>query len=196
MKPGKKAYNEIVNKFGDEILDDRLELDRKRLGEIIFNDEKKRKLLNSITHPIIRIEVFKKVFLSYLFGHKIIFVDIPLLYESKSLLRFVQKVIVVSCERGQQIERIMKRNQFNLEETESRINSQIDLKLKCELADYIIDNSTNLDNLKFNLNQTLNKIKKLNLHFKNLVLFRFILLSFTFTLSFTFWKLFNFIKFY
>lgn len=87
-----KAYNKIVSTFGREILDDEKELDRKKLGELIFNDPIKRKKLNSIMHPIIRHEVLKEIFFNFLSGQKIIFIDVPLLYESKSLLRFVQKV--------------------------------------------------------------------------------------------------------
>lgn len=184
-----KAYNRIVSAFGREILDDELEIDRKRLGELIFNDQAKRRQLNSIMHPIIRHEVLKQVFLNFLFNQKLIFIDVPLLYESKSLLRFVQKVIVISCDREQQIERIMKRNQFSREEAESRVASQMDLKLKCELANYVIDNSKDLDNLKASLDETLANIKKLNLHSRNLLIFRVLLLLSTVACGFSFLKL-------
>lgn len=195
VEPGKKAYKRLVVAFGEEILNDKLELDRKRLGELIFNDEKKRKLCNSIMHPIIKIEVLKKVFLNFLFGKRLIFIDVPLLYESKKLLNLVQKVIVINCERDQQIERIMKRNQFSLEETESRIRSQMDLKLKCELADYVVDNTKDLENLRSNLNKVITEITRLNLHFRNLFIFRLLLLSFTFTVGLSFLKLFNLFRY-
>lgn len=191
VRPGEKAYKRLVETFGDQILNDALELDRKRLAEIIFSDQSKRKLCNSIMHPIIRIEVLKKVFFALLYGEKLIFIDVPLLYESKSLLPFVQKVIVVSCEREQQIERVIKRNQFSLEEVESRVNAQMDLKLKCEMADYVIDNSKDSDNLKAALDETLAQLGRLNLHFRNLAIFRAVLLSLTFTTGFSVWKLFN-----
>lgn len=189
VQPNKKAYNEIVKEFGREILDDNQELDRKKLGEIIFNDETKRKRLNSIMHPIIRYEVCKKIFFSYLLGKKLIFIDVPLLYESKSLLNLVQKVIVVNCERDQQLERIIKRNQLSKEEAESRINSQMDLGKKCELADFVIDNTKDLDNLKSNLDNVLNKIMKSNLHFKNLTIFRIIFFTSVASIGFSFYKL-------
>lgn len=193
VRPGEKAYQKLVDTFGDGILDDQLELDRKKLALIIFGDESKRKLCNSIMHPIIRTEVLKKVFFALLYGEKLIFIDVPLLYESKSLLPFVQKVIVVSCDREQQIERVIKRNQFSAEEVESRVNAQMDLKLKCEMADYVIDNSGEPHRLAGHLDETLSKISRLNLHFRNLAIFRALLLSLTITTGFSFWKLLNLI---
>lgn len=193
VRPGEKAYQKLVDTFGDGILDDQLELDRKKLALIIFGDESKRKLCNSIMHPIIRTEVLKKVFFALLYGEKLIFIDVPLLYESKSLLPFVQKVIVVSCDREQQIERVIKRNQFSAEEVESRVNAQMDLKRKCEMADYVIDNSGEPHRLAGNLDETLSKISRLNLHFRNLAIFRALLLSLTITTGFSFWKLLNLI---
>lgn len=100
---------------------------------------------------------------------------------------------MVSCEREQQIERIMLRNQFTREEAESRVSSQMDLKLKCKLANYVIDNSKDLDSLKSNVERTVNEIKKLNLHVRNLSIFRVFMLVGSLAGGFTFWKLFKLI---
>ncbi|WP_204260310.1 dephospho-CoA kinase [Caloranaerobacter azorensis] len=79
---GKRAYLDIVKEFGEDILDENNRIDRKRLGEIIFKDEKKRRKLNQIVHPIVIQEMIDKI--EQLSDDKdVIFLDIPLLIEEK-----------------------------------------------------------------------------------------------------------------
>jgi len=134
---GNLCYNRIVREFKDILLENG-EIDRKKLGTIVFNDENKRKLLESIIHPAIikEIEDYK--------DEGLVFFEVPLLYEV-NLAYLFSKVIVVSCKKEMQLERLMKRNNLTEEEALVRINSQMDIKEKEKLADFIIDNNESFD---------------------------------------------------
>ncbi|MBT2692851.1 dephospho-CoA kinase [Bacillus sp. ISL-55] len=140
VEPGEKAYNDIVSHFGQGILGDDGLINRPKLGEIIFNNEEKRLLLNSIVHPAVRERMAEKRAKAEEANEKAVVLDIPLLFESK-LTGLVEKIIVVYVDEQTQLERLMKRNGFSEEEASSRINSQMPLKDKVRLADAVIDNS-------------------------------------------------------
>lgn len=140
VEPNKEAYNEIVKTFGREILQVDETIDRKRLGEIVFSDDKKRKQLNDIIHPAIRKEMIKQRDEYVAVNERCVVLDIPLLYESK-LAHFVEKVIVVSTSRENQLKRILQRDHITEEEALQRINAQIDVAQKAKWADAVIDNN-------------------------------------------------------
>ncbi|MFV9511175.1 dephospho-CoA kinase [Tepidibacillus sp. LV47] len=143
VKPNLEAWQKIIEHFGEEILLPNQEIDRKKLGRIIFQDEKKRKILNDITHPIIiqktldqARELEKK--------HSLVIVDIPLLFESKREELFDQ-IIVVYVPFAVQLERLMKRDQISKEEAIMKIKSQMDLEEKKKRADLVIYNDKGID---------------------------------------------------
>jgi dephospho-CoA kinase len=140
VEPGEKAYNDIVSQFGTEILEENGTINRPKLGEIIFNNEEKRLLLNSIVHPAVRERMAHKRAQAEAANEKAVVLDIPLLFESK-LTGLVEKIIVVYVNEQTQLERLMKRNGFSEEEASARIKSQMPLKDKVSLADAVIDNS-------------------------------------------------------
>lgn len=91
---GTPGLTAIVSYFGSDILRDDGTLDRKKLGTIIFNDEVKRKKLNSIVHPAVRKAMFWQLVKYWMSGNKLCVLDVPLLIESR-LDRFVSEVAVV-----------------------------------------------------------------------------------------------------
>lgn len=97
VEVGKKAYTEIVNAFGKEILNEDLTINRARLGSIVFQNEDKREKLNSIVHPEVRLEMKRRQEQLISEGAKAVVLDIPLLFES-NLKHLVDKVIVVYTE--------------------------------------------------------------------------------------------------
>lgn len=139
VEPGKEAYNEIVNTFGQEIVQEDGSLNRPRLGGIVFADENKRKILNSIIHPAIRREMLRQRDFYIEQGEPCIVLDIPLLFESK-LTNFVDKIIVVYTSKENQLQRILKRDDISEEEALQRMNAQIDIAKKVEWADEVINN--------------------------------------------------------
>lgn len=100
VRPGLAAHREIVKAFGPLVLEDpespdSSELDRQALGQLIFDDPQKRRILNQITHPKIGWIVFKRVLYAYLTFERMCVIDVPLLFES-GWNRFVSKSILVT----------------------------------------------------------------------------------------------------
>ncbi|MFC5558331.1 dephospho-CoA kinase [Ureibacillus thermophilus] len=156
VEPGSETLQKIAEVFGKEILTENGELDRKKLGAIIFNNEEKRQLLNSIIHPAIRKEMLRQRDEHLANGEKTVIMDIPLLFESK-LQHFVDKILVVSVSEDVQLQRLMERNQLTEEEAKARIQSQLPLSVKEQGADAVINNNGTIDETRKQLEQILNE---------------------------------------
>ena len=150
VEPGTPTLKKIAEAFGDEVIAEDGTMDRAKVGSIIFHNEEMRKILNSIIHPAIREEMLRQrdEFMSY--GEKNIFMDIPLLFESK-LEHFVEKIIVVSVGEEVQLQRLMERNGFTEEDAKARIATQIPVKEKEQLADAVIHNNGTLEDTAIQL---------------------------------------------
>ncbi|TFJ93912.1 dephospho-CoA kinase [Lentibacillus salicampi] len=140
VRPGEKAYEQIVDTFGGEILRDDQTIDRKKLGAIVFENEDKRQALNSIVHPAVREKMLERRDAHVDTGEKCVVLDIPLLFESK-LTNFVDKTVVVYVDEQVQLERLMDRDGYSEKEAYQRIHAQMPVKEKAELADAVIDNN-------------------------------------------------------
>jgi dephospho-CoA kinase len=143
VRPGKEAWSLIVERFGRDILLASNEIDRVKLGRIVFSDEQARLDLNAIVHPAVRQRMRQLTQEAQEEGIALIVLDIPLLYESK-LTHMVEKVVVVYCSPEQQLTRLMERNGFTEEEAKQRISAQMSVEEKKKRADYVIDNSGTL----------------------------------------------------
>ncbi|KAM6114690.1 dephospho-CoA kinase domain-containing protein isoform 1-T2 [Phoenicopterus ruber ruber] len=97
VQPHFKAYQQIVHYFGTEILLENGEINREALGNIIFFHPEKRQLLNSITHPEIQKEMLKQILKYFVLGYRYVILDIPLLFETKRLTKFMKYTVVVYC---------------------------------------------------------------------------------------------------
>jgi dephospho-CoA kinase len=95
VAPGTSGLRKIVKTFGEDILLPDGSLDRKKLGNIVFNDEEKRKKLNAIVHPAVRWGMFRKVMKYWVDSEKYCVLDVPLLIEG-GLWKWVGMVVVVS----------------------------------------------------------------------------------------------------
>ncbi|WP_233709902.1 MULTISPECIES: dephospho-CoA kinase [unclassified Helicobacter] len=141
-------------------LKDIQEVNRRKIGEIVFADSKKRKILESILHPIIKEMILLQ---SYQLEQekKIYFLDIPLFFEVGGKKTYeVWFVALVFCEREVQLQRLCKRNAFSKEEAIQRIQAQIPLNEKIPLSDYVIDNSKGLKELEENVDIFLKYLSK------------------------------------
>jgi len=143
VEKGEPAYHKIVEAFGEGILLSNGEIDRQKLGSIIFHDTEKRQLLNGIVHPEVRNRMNKQIEGARKRGEKVIVLDIPLLFESK-LTHMADKTVLVNVDADIQLKRLMERNQLTKEEAEARINSQMPLSEKVALADVVINNNGSL----------------------------------------------------
>lgn len=152
---GNKVYNEIINTFGEEYVLSNGEIDRKKLGRLIFNSEKDKQKLNEISHPYIIKEIKKRLKESQ---GPIVFLDIPLLYEAK-LEYLCDKIICVYLDKTKQIERLMARDGIDYEYALKKINSQIDLQIKAKQSDYIINSYGSLEQTETITKNLIEKIK-------------------------------------
>lgn len=139
--PGTPGLKAIAETFGNEMVQPDGTLDRRRMATVVFADEEKRLLLNSILHPYIfakQDETLRSWEVEDPDGIGI--VDAALLIESGGYKRF-DKLIVVHCRPEVQLERLMLRDGLTIAEARSRIDSQMPQEEKRKLADYLIDTS-------------------------------------------------------
>lgn len=154
VEPGEDTLTHIVTTFGEDILLNDGTLNRKKLGEIIFQDKRKREQLNAIVHPAVRKRMIAKKEELLQQGNQIIVMDIPLLFEN-NLTYLVEKTIVVFTTEDIQLQRLMKRNQLSEKEARDRMNSQMNINQKRELADAVIDNSGSIEDSEKQLKKIL-----------------------------------------
>jgi dephospho-CoA kinase len=153
QEPEKPAWKEVVKKFGREILREDGKIDRFKLGNIVFTDKKKLKLLNKIVHPLVFQEWDARLEkISRKDKHAVILSDIPLLFEG-NMQHLFDLTLLVFIEPEEQIRRLMARNHISREEARKRLNSQMPIDEKIALADMVIDN-------KGSIAETEKKVKK------------------------------------
>jgi dephospho-CoA kinase len=144
VNPGQPSLFRIAERFGQAVLQEDGSLNRKKLGDIVFADPSERKALEQIIHPAIR-AIMKERMAYYETNapHKLIVVDIPLLYES-GLESYFEQIMVVYVPRNTQLQRLMERNKLTVEEAEKRLSAQMDIEEKKTRADILIDNSNSI----------------------------------------------------
>ena len=143
----KELLETIFYEFGTEIKNNDGTLNRKKLGNIVFNDDDMLIKLNSITHPAIKRKINDRIIDISNQGKNIVVIDAALLIEGK-FLDLVDKLVVITCNEEVQLNRVVNRDNMTKEEALKRINSQMKQNEKIKYADYIIDNSKDMNNLK------------------------------------------------
>jgi dephospho-CoA kinase len=141
VKPGSPGLRDVVAAFGPGIIRDDGNLDRLKLGALVFADPKKRAKLNSILHPYIIAKQDEQLReWEAIDPDGIAVVDAALMIESGGYKRF-DKQIVVHCRHEVQLQRVMERNKLSRDEAEKRISAQMSQEEKKTFADYLIDTS-------------------------------------------------------
>jgi dephospho-CoA kinase len=147
QKAGSEALAEIARRFGEEYILPSGELDRARLGDLIFNDPEARLALNGIIHPRVMRRLSEAIEEFRSEGRAVGVLDIPLLLEGRlagkgsgAVLPF-DLIVVVAASEEAQLERIMARDGLSREDARARIASQMPIEEKCKHADVVIDNS-------------------------------------------------------
>lgn len=150
-----KIYNVVLERFGKDFLLDDGNIDKKKLGKLVFNNSSAKMLLNSITHPIIKEELLSEI---SKYNDGLVFVEIPLLYEAK-FDSLCDKVICVFLSQKYQVERLMEREGIDEDFALKKIHSQMDLYMKKSLADYVINSKGSFDETKLQVIDVINNIK-------------------------------------
>ena len=155
----RKLLSLVFEHFGEYVKNKDGSLNRKALGNIVFNDDNKLIELNALTHPRIKEKIIKEIEILKLNNKEVIVIDAPLLIEG-GYLEMVDKLLVITCNNEIQVNRIQKRDNCTREEALSRINSQMSQEEKVKYADYILDNSGSIEDLKENTREFLLYMKE------------------------------------
>ncbi len=144
VEPGTEGLQRVVEEFGKGVLDAEGRLDRKKVGDLVFNDERARETLNSILHPLIsaagaeRLQSYQEHPAPY------VIYEAALLVETGSYKAF-SALIVVGADESLQRLRLIARDGYTVAEANARIGSQLPLARKMAVADYVVTNNGDLD---------------------------------------------------
>lgn len=143
--PGSPGLREIADVFGPGVIDGQGQLDRKKMGSLVFADPRAREKLNNITHPRIKEEIKREINAfnkesQNSSGPGVLVIDAALLIEV-GLNHHVDEIWVVKVGRNEQIERLAKRDGLSSNEANRRIASQLPQEDKIRLATRVIDNT-------------------------------------------------------
>ena len=149
----KKAKEDFIAEFGSRYIKNN-KIDRKLLRKEIFKDKTKKKILESIIHPAVRDEISKFIINSDSI-YKIVMV--PLIVETNSE-EFYDKIIVIDCETKLQLERASDRDNQSKENIADIMQNQASRKERLEIADFVILNNSDLENLRGSVIKTHQKL--------------------------------------
>lgn len=160
VEPGRPAYYRILQSFRHlDILQTDRQLDRKKLGNLVFGNDELRKQLNRCTHGYIRREALKQIIGHFFRFHRFVVWDVPLLFEV-GLDRYLSHTLVISCDAHVQFHRLKKRDQLTEDQqVQRRIDAQMSLAEKCRRARYVIDNNGTRETLHKELQQFTQRIQ-------------------------------------
>jgi len=159
LAPGQDACREVVGHFGKEIQLPDGSIDRRRLGDIIFNHPEERAWLNQCIHPRVFEAYNHQVrHLSERQPDAIVIMDAALLIET-GYHRHMDRLIVVYADQKAQMKRLMERDRFTLEQAMARISSQMPLDEKRKYADFVIENTGTRDATEQQTREVFTKLK-------------------------------------
>lgn len=160
VNPDQEGYYAVVEHFGPHILTENKEIDRGRLGEIVFHNPKEMKTLNQILHPLIFNKILKEIQEA---EESIIFVDIPLLFETQDEMEKIgltfDEVWLVYVDDHVQLQRLIERDQISADFALQKIASQMSLSDKKELAHLVLDNNKDHNHLYQQIDRALMELE-------------------------------------
>jgi dephospho-CoA kinase len=160
LEPEQPAYQEVLDHFGKDILLPNGGIDRRKLGEIVFNDPEKRAWLNSCLHPrVFNVYTTQVKHLHSRQPDTIVILNAALLIET-GYHRNMDRIVVIYADMEQQIKRLSLRDKFTREQALARITSQMPLSEKRTHADYVIDNTGNREDTEVQAREVFQKLKQ------------------------------------
>lgn len=144
VEPGSPGLAAVVEEFGEGVLDDSGRLDRGKLGAVVFGDQVARRKLESILHPRIATRSMERLAELSAEGHPYAIYEAALLVENGSH-RTMAALVVVAADETTQLRRVMQRDGIDESAARARIEAQLPLEEKIEVADWVIDNGGSLE---------------------------------------------------
>ena len=159
MEPGQSIYNEIVENFGREILKEKApyEIDRQKLGSIVFSNKDKLKLLDSISHPAVKKNILWQIETKKAEGVKLFVIEAALLIQD-GYKEICDEIWYVWVSKEERIKRLAKQRGYTKSKWISMFNSQEDDDYYKKYADFTINNQLDYENSSKQLNARLNKL--------------------------------------
>ena len=162
VSPGSHGLADVVEAFGAEVLDDKGELDRKRMGQIVFTTPERRRQLEAILHPRIRERYEQVLDALEKAGHKVMVYEVPLLFEKNLDQQDEFKgVILVTATTDTRIARVKARDVLTTDDVLARMRAQMPEQEKRARADYVIHNDGDLDDLRREVEHLLSRFLRL-----------------------------------
>lgn len=157
LAPQSPGALRVVQTFGQDMLKQDGSLDRKKMAELVFSNPEKLSQLENIVHPLIRqkVQEVRRHFAGQ--GHRILFYDVPLLYEKRMQDQF-DKVVLVVADDALRMQRLQKRDGHSSEHIQKRIAAQLPLAEKRKWADFVIDNNGDLKSLESQIEDVLQQL--------------------------------------
>lgn len=154
VEPGMICYQNIVSRFGGSIAQENLQLDRKKLRDIIFNDPEQKVWLEQLLHPVINLTINDEISLLSKVSSPPTYciIEIPLL-KSKQAYPMLDRVILVTINRAIQLSRVRARDKTTDDKIKQIIDSQPSNEIRKQLADDLIENNGSLVELAKKINQ-------------------------------------------
>ncbi len=161
VEPGSFGLSKIVQHFTEDVINHDGTLNRKKLGEHVFNKPEELEILNQIIHPLVRNRISEKIKLAR--DEQILFIDIPLLFETDQSETYNETLLIFVDDKTAH-KRIVDRDEISEELAYKKIAAQMSIENKRFLADYVIENNSTIENLHSALNAYL---EKLNVRVRN-----------------------------
>ncbi len=160
VEPGKPAWKEIVDYFGEEILLEDGTLDRKKLGAIIFNQAEKRQVLNQIVHPRVIQEIDEQERACHAAQPEgLAIVDVPLLIET-AMHEAYETIVLVYLPETIQLQRLIDRDKLSEQDALARVQSQMPLSEKLKYATYVIHNDKSIKETRRQVHEVYRELLK------------------------------------
>ena len=138
------GYKSIVDYFGSKIIDSNGLIDRAFLRKEAFDDDKKKKVLESIIHPLVKDLMTKRIATS---NSVYSIIMVPLIFETNSMSNY-NRILVIDCDPKIQLERATLRDNNSNEQIQKIIDSQCSREERLSIANDVIPNNDSLENLK------------------------------------------------
>ena len=150
QQPGEKVFEEMLSKWGTDILTADGQLDRQLIANIVFSNPEELSVLNEIVHPAVREEMTNRRRV-HLDTDNTVILEIPLLVESG--YRNFDAIVVVDVDTEIAVKRLVEHRSFEEEDARKRIEKQVSRESRTEIADYVIENNTSIENFEKEINK-------------------------------------------
>jgi dephospho-CoA kinase len=150
QQPGEKVFEEMLSKWGSDILTSDGQLDRQLVANIVFSNPEELTVLNEIVHPAVREEMTIRRGV-HLDTDNTVILEIPLLVESG--YRNFDAIVVVDVDTEIAVERLVEHRSFEEEDARKRIEKQVSRDSRTEIADYVIKNNSSIEAFEEEINK-------------------------------------------